>query len=375
MVGGAKDFGQGPPEATLAPPGHQGPQFVYTWKGTPYEIGYRHGRTLRDAIVREAGPAVEELARKRRTSAGKALEYLMAKYEPLYREYVPMALEEIRGIAHGSGLGYPYAFFAGTRDAMKISAAEDTACTAIACGKATTVGGKVFLGQNKDTDAAYDRYRIMRLAYDSGRRMILLNYPGWIANIGLTSDGVAFTGNALFGRSYPGETLPGSLFKRIILEKRSVREILAALPRLPLPLGNGCIMIGDSTGHLVCLEFVAGRVNIRDVSDQAFGHANSITCAEFKAFAPAKPVSRSSPVRQRNVQRELDAVSGRVTMTKVKRIFADHTDFPLSICHHRYQAGEVGTTASYLANLTDLEMDIAIGNPCVAPYRRYTFDF
>jgi len=360
------------------PLGKRGTHHLYTWKETPFEIGFQHGKALRTEIVREAGTAaggivLKELARQRGTSEEKALDDVVSMYEPLYREYTPRALEEIQGIARGSGLGYPYAFFAATRNGMKVPAAKADECTAVACGKSTTAGEKVFIGQNKDTDAPLDRYRIMRLAYDSGERMILLNYAGWIGNIGMTSHGMSFTGNSIYAQEPSEQSYPFSLLKRMILEKRSVQELLDSMPKLPLE--NGSLLIGDSTGHLVSLESAGGRTVVQDISNRAFGHANSLLCGEIKDRELPALVSACSPVRQQTVDRSLNARRGALNVDDIQTIFADHTNFPLSICRHPLEDNATSTTASFIANLTDLEIDIAIGNPCTAEFRRYDMDF
>ena len=38
-------------------------------------------------------------------------------------DHAPMALDEIRGLARGSGLSYPHAFFAATRDGSSVASA------------------------------------------------------------------------------------------------------------------------------------------------------------------------------------------------------------------------------------------------------------
>lgn len=354
------------------PPGAEAPHLVYDWKGAPFEIGRQHGSALRVEIVREAETALAALAQKLAMPSDRALARVVSIYEPLFRKHTPTALEEIRGIAEGSGLSYAHAFFAATRDGMRFPVGDGGNCTAIACGRPVTAGGKILIGQNKDTSAPLARYRITRLAYDSGRRAIVLNYPGWIANLCLTSDGLSFTGNNLYAQPTHETVIPFSLLKRLIMEKRSVREVLEAVPDLPFE--NFCMLLGDSTGHLVCWENVNGRRNVRDISSEAFGHANSILCAEFKRFELPKLGSACSPIRQANVQRRLDDIRGPIAVEDVEQILADHADYPQSICRHRVGSAEA-TTASFVANLSDREMSIAIGNPCTAPYRRYTMDF
>ena len=55
----------------------------------------------------------------------------------------------------------------------------------------------------------------------------------------------------------------------------------------------------------------------------------------------------------------------------MKQILADHADFPLSVCRHFASEDALVTTAAFVADLSTLEMHIAIGNPCVAPFQTY----
>jgi isopenicillin-N N-acyltransferase-like protein len=112
-----------------------------------------------------------------------------------------------------------------------------------------------------------------------------------------------------------------------------------------------------------------------DVSQQAYGHANSILSPELAPFTTERKGS-TSPFRQATVQRLLDAKRGAITAEELQRIFADHANFPASICRHPRQNGtSPSTTGAFVSNLTDRHMDIAIGNPCLAPFKRYGMDF
>jgi isopenicillin-N N-acyltransferase-like protein len=365
-------LGRGICRAETPAQGRAGEHLVYTWKGSPFDVGRQHGQALKDEITAEAAPALKSLTEFRKCSEAQALDWMVAEYEPLYRKLVPSALEEVRGMAQGAGLGYPFAFFAAFRDGMGLRRPPpEPGCTTVLCGRKTTAGGKVLIGQTKDTGPApLTRFRIMRIAYDSGRRVIILNYPGWLGNLCLTSDGLGQTGNSLYGREPHVQTVPFSLFRRLVVEKSSVDDVLAAIA--PYHFENGCLSMGDARGRLVCIEELAGRRGVLDVSDQAFGHANSILCPELKSFEDSGDVFGYTKNRQQRAQQLLDEKRGAITPQDVQKIFADHHDEPRNICRH---AAAGATTAAFVANLTDLQMDIAIGNPCVAGFRRYTMDF
>ena len=125
--------------------GRRGAHLVYDFRGTPFEVGVQHGKALRQEIRAEAQRPFERL--------GDDGQKVISKYEGLYREHMPAAIEEIHGIAEGAGLKYPHAFFAATRDGMRTGA-----CTAVACSGKQTADGHAFIGQTKDTNAPLDRF-------------------------------------------------------------------------------------------------------------------------------------------------------------------------------------------------------------------------
>ena len=45
---------------------------VFTFKGTPFEVGHQHGVALRDGIVAEAEPALKSLAEHNNLTTAEA---------------------------------------------------------------------------------------------------------------------------------------------------------------------------------------------------------------------------------------------------------------------------------------------------------------
>jgi isopenicillin-N N-acyltransferase-like protein len=347
-------------------------QPFYDWQGSPYEIGVLHGRSLREEIIAECKWSLDAAAAENGLSESQVLDAFLRKYEPVFRQYAPRAIDEIHGIADGGGFEYRYAFFAATRDGAKpLTVSAPDACTAFFCAPETTTDGHVLLGQTKDTAMPLSRYRVMRRTYaDTGLATLTLNYPGWVSNLGINSNGVGCTGNSLYAEPAKAETAPFSLLRYMILESDSTARVRRVLDHLP-PLENCCMMIADATGDAVCVEFVAGRRDVRELRGRAFGHANSVLSPALQALQSAKLGSPSSPQRQHNIQRLLDAARGSITAQTMRTILSDHTDHPHGICRHESEADPIVTTAAFIADLTARDMHLAIGNPCGDEFRTY----
>lgn len=272
-------------------------------------------------------------------------------------------------MAVGGGFDYAWMLFAAVHGGTKTHPFLHEGCTSVACSGAATQGGKAFLGQTKDTSAPLERYRIMTQRFSEGPACVVLNYPGWLFHVGMTSAGLGYVANSLFGKVPVEETVPTMLIRCLIKEKRSLEEVLSAIRGLSFD--NGSALLGDATGRAVCLEFVNGRVDVREVSGRAFAHANSILCESLRCEEEKDFPSPSSPLRQQNMERLLASKVGDLRAGDLREFFADHADFPLSICRHPSDQDMGWTTAAVVANLTDGEMEIAIGNPCAAPFVRY----
>jgi isopenicillin-N N-acyltransferase like protein len=347
------------PDAAKDRPQHS----VHDFRGTPFEIGRQHGKALGRQIRLELTPYLKWAAQKQRVRVEACANALVSRYEGLFRERMPGVLEEIEGIAEGARLSYPYAFVAAVRDMMPIDG-----CTAIACGAGANSGGPL-IGQTRDVYGAPRKLYIMRVRYASGRSMVLLNYPGWIANTGITSNGLAFAAFSLYGVAPQQPTAPGSFLKRLVLEARSTAEVLDAIRGMSFP--NGGFLIGDRAGHVAAIEMVAGKVCVRDVSGRAVGYSNVVSTAELKAYETASEDASSEP-RQARIGQMLAEGAGAISVEFMQSVFRDHSGFPLSICRHHAPTDTWATRAAFVADLKAGEMHIAIGNPCVAPFVRYS---
>jgi len=206
----------------------------------------------------------------------------------------------------------------------------------------------------------------MRFRHASGHSMVLLNYPGWIANTGLTSHGVSFAAFTLFAATPAKPNAPGSFFKRLVLEARSTAEVLEGVSGLTFP--NGGYLVGDRSGHMVCIEMAAGEVGIRDVSRKGFVHGNRISSPHLKRFEQIAGADASCDLRQANMERILKENRHGMSIDTLEAAFRDHSDFPLSICRHNSSSDDWATIGAFVADLAGLEIHIAIGHPCTSPF-------
>jgi isopenicillin-N N-acyltransferase-like protein len=334
----------------------------HEFRGTPFQVGEQHGKALAREIRQEVAPFLNWSASQHGVKIDAAAKMLVARYEGLFRERMPGVIEEVRGIAEGAKLSYDHAFVAGLHDMM------GEGCTAIACRASQSAAGP-FVAQTKDSEGSANRFLVMRCQYSSGRSMVLLNYPGWLANTGITSDGLSFASFSLGAAPPQKINAPGSFLKRLILESKSTAAVVDGISGLTFP--NGGYLIADRSGHAVCIEIAAGRTAVLDVSGGLFGHTNLILSQELKRFmAPHEDVS--SGLRQERIEHILSEQQGCCTVEGLEEYLRDHSGHPLSICRHNAPSDEWTTKGAFVADLSAGEIHIAIGNPCTAPFKRYS---
>jgi isopenicillin-N N-acyltransferase-like protein len=76
-------------------------------------------------------------------------------------------------------------------------------------------------------------------------------------------------------------------------------------------------------------------------------------------------------MRQRNADRLLEENQGHLSVETLQKIMADHSDYPYSLCRHATEDDPIYTTAAFVADLTNLQMHIAIGHACVSQWHTY----
>ena len=337
-----------------------------TFQGSRHEVGRLHGAAFSVAIRRELQLALTLHGGKESSDPAQLFARTKA-FAPWMRRHLPGYLAEVEGLAEGAGLSVDAALFLAVSDGLQPHPNGD--CTSFYCGPESSRDGSVFLGQTKDTPPRDGRYFVMRFRYDDGPEMLLLNYAGWLANIGMTSYGVALCGNALYANTQTPDCLPFALLKRAILESPDV-----ARARQFVESGlwqDGCLGLADRSGRGVFIELILGRPHYLEMTGEARGHANSILTPEHRNLDCSASASPCSSTRQQTVDRILQAPSGSITDETLRNLAANHENAPHSICRHPRTPEGTRTTAALVANVSEGWMDVALGLPCSTPFQRH----
>ncbi|KAF2966018.1 hypothetical protein GQX73_g7562 [Xylaria multiplex] len=225
--------------------------------GSPYEIGVTHGVTARGKIT----GSIDFYSRLFQNSCSLSWSEVVqeaAKYVEPLESIVPRYLEEIRGIAVGSGLAFLDILALNVRteitfglfsDAPKdIAKVPSDGCTSL--GWLTASGS--FLGQNWDWMVEQGPNLVICHISQPGTGIpdfSMVTEAGIIGKIGLNAEGVGCCLNAIRCRGVDPSKLPIHFALRKVLESSSRTAAVKAI-KLAGVAGSGHILIGDATGSI-----------------------------------------------------------------------------------------------------------------------------
>ncbi|MEX2286851.1 MAG: C45 family peptidase [Planctomycetaceae bacterium] len=196
---------------------------LYRAAGRPVELGRQHGEQAAEKIR----GFLDYLAGQLKLSH-ESLRTRARRFVPLFETACPHLLEEIAGLADGAGVDFADALAVQLRG--ELGQAGDGACTSFVIGRRGTADGDILIGQTSDNPAALMDYAyVLDLKPASGPQMLMWTFGGMIGYHGLNRWGVAHFANALGGGPAWKFALSHYPLKRMMLEKKSLAEILALM--------------------------------------------------------------------------------------------------------------------------------------------------
>ena len=320
-----------------------------------------------------------------------------AAYRDMIADLDPESLEEIIGIAEGSGrhLNEILALNARTeilppshpaerspdwqaiRDANRESGVVDQGeCTAIAVPPAVSATGGTLLAQNWDwLGAQRSALVILRIRETDGSSCITLTEAGILAKIGFNDRGFGVCLNIL--RSTTDGARPGvpvHPLLRALLKRDGVEDAIAFAGRLSFGASSN-VLCADAGGEAASLEFSPRGLRPLRGNGGALCHTNHFLAPEGGLGEAALAPSLSSVPRLARA-RALIAAQSAIGIEDLKRMLRDESEGYLSICRRPDPAlaAEVRleTVASVVMELEQRRMHVAPDVPSLAEYESVT---
>ncbi len=339
----------------------------YDFTGTPKEIGLQHGAILKQEIHSLYGRLLKRYTDFSKTSNERSIIGATAYYIDSTQKYAPALIEEIEGIAEGSGLAFEKVFFMNCYDEMAYyneTKDQVNGCTLFLATGRATVDKRTYLGQGWDMDEYFNPIiiSINTSGSDHAPRVIMLTHPGVVGGAGINEHGLALIWSTV--KAVDEDTgLPVPLMIRETLGGKNLNDAVHVLLNTPRASGFNFI-VGNQYGGFN-IEATGKKEKIHYITAM-YAHANHYENDLLSQYAIRPPVRSSNTyIRSGRMRQLLENDFGLIDLGICKQALCDHANYPYSICRHTEEGESTSMTQSGLIFVPEEKMMYASeGPPC-----------
>jgi isopenicillin-N N-acyltransferase-like protein len=332
--------------------------------GSWRDIGYDVGRGVRDRLQCAAASCRAELG-------GTDLADVMANIGPYLRiteDAAPDVIAELRGMAEGSDVPFETLFVlnAGAELTQSLGRFE---CTVAGITASGTADGHVLLAHNEDATAGWgDLAYVIRAQPDAAPAFVAFTYAGLLLHQGVNAAGLGSVGNALYARdARPG--IPKLLQYRRAMTQCTIEGAIRMVTDCRRAYGNNHLF-ATADGDLYDIEVSGSRWAMRSGGNGFLAHANHFTLPGMTDLDKDEDLLNSR-LRQTRIETLVERDWGDIDACGLRRLMADHANFPRSVCKHHAPESELdyGTIGSVVIDVTECALWACAGNPCRGEWR------
>jgi isopenicillin-N N-acyltransferase like protein len=358
---------------------------ILTLKGSPFELGYEHGKQAQKAIRRNfefylgfwhywSGAGRERIlqeAKKFIPSIEKADPDLMEELKGISRG-AAMELEEIVALNSRYELGYAY---------MRASSAQKASegCTAFALLSEATANGHIYVGQNWDyRPGLQGSCMILRLTQSNKPSIIMHTEAGIIGHKGFNSAGLGVCFNVIkCAKDVFKPGLPLWLKARGILNSEALPDCIRFLLTFEGP-NSVNIVIAHRDGEAIDVECTPDDNFFLSPQNGILTHTNHFQSPNLRCKDTGKSLLPDTVIRNQRAFRLFQNRRGTLDGESIKEVMGDHFGNPNSICRHRDPRlgsnEQWETLTSMIMDLSDGTLFYTDGPPCSHPHEKVCFD-
>ena len=349
---------------------------VLDLRGSPFERGRAHGAAVRDLVAGMVEAHFAFLEFSARHVVGLELDRekilrVAGQFLPACERFAPWLVEEVRGIAEGSGLPFRAILslntFIDIADWVRPATAGNYAaggCTTYGAGPPATRDGEVYLGQNFDTKAAFEPFVVaLRVEADDAPPAWVASFAGVVGCAGINAAGLGVVINHLnMADARPG--VPFTFAVRALLRETTTEAALASLARSERASGIN-YLVGDERA-LCTAETSATKFEILTPQDGWLAHANHCTAPDLQSLETVR--SEGSLQRGGRAAECMAASAGRIDPERLSEIACDHVGTADSVCSHpdpdAPRLRQYQTCFAVVLEPKARAMEMFVGSPC-----------
>lgn len=340
--------------------------------GSPRKLGRMHGEQAAPRICGYLACLEQTLRLSRTSMRSRAL-----RFQPLFEQYAPHLMDEIRGLAEGAQIEYADALALQLRG--ELAGISEEACTTFAVGPMGTADRSILIGQTSDTPAELEQFAyVLNLRPDDRPEMLIWTFGGMLGYHGINEHGLGHFANALGGGPQWKFALSHYPLKRLFLECSDLEGVLRICREVPV-CSSGNYMLCDRTG-ILDVELTSHGPFVHEDRGAAFlAHSNHFLCAPHSCRENFEQSLPDSFPRLDRIRELISGKIGQLTVADLQQILSDHSGHPVGICRHPHTG--VGdailpptgkTIAAIIAEPARGRLHIARGNPCERPFATYS---
>ena len=367
--------------------------------GTPRERGLSHGQQMRtqiNAIIDYGRESLQKAGGPPLEAIGAAFIQSTAHLQAA-RKWTPELVEELEGIAEGSGVDFgvlwasqcqdeSYWFSTGQLGQFPPRPNPDR-CSSL--GVPALDGRPTLLAQNLDTPTLYNGYQtLLHIHYPgTNRQAYVVTEPGLVGICGLNSSPLGVCQNTLALKlNYDPGGVPAMLVARHLIDHPDLDSAWNFLHEVPHASGIN-YMLADETsvedyecspGGAVWYQHgkEGSRVAHTNHPLVSKDHIQKERLSEdFRQLFQKSNVH--STYRLGCLERTFYQAEGVMDVESIQRVLSSHEPPEFPVCRHKMEGEDImrGMTNNSLVMVMSrpAEMHLTSGPPCMSEYRKFSF--
>jgi isopenicillin-N N-acyltransferase like protein len=341
-------------------------------RGSYREVGRQVGEAGRALVLRELDYYGDQFGALAGFGFAEAVERARPYLKPS-EAAVPHIVEQLRGLAEGSGAPFDHLFAANCNEeftCLPERAAGPEHCTSFAFH----AGGRTVAGHNEDWyPGDIECLAVRHVTMDDGTSYLSVGPAGNLPITGVTSHGLCSSANTLYSWDI-GVGVPNNLVLASLFTCRSLEEARERLAHTPRARGSNHLL-ADAAGRFWDIETTATRLAWLDGGSR-FVHTNHYVTPEL---TPQDATSSEGTFKRRARAEQLLAAgleAGDDPVVLGQAVLCDHANAPLAICSHwdddDPDLDQSVTTASMVWEPAERCVRVAVGQPCEHEYVTYS---
>lgn len=335
-------------------------------KGSYEEIGFQIGNTFKGNIERVIDKRKKWFDKLQTIAGSDEGKLFSKKLLEVTNEHFPQYINELRGMAEGSGLSFDEMWNISINSELNVFEKEPLGCSTIYYQD----DQNAWLTHNEDGDMAYSgEMFIVKASPPSGIEFYTLVYPGTIMGVGpsFNSAGIIETTNFI-GTTKANIGIPRFFIGRAILEASSIFAALQIASKTPraFPWHHNIASMKD--GKYLSVETLPdGRLGINSPKHFPYVHTNHLINENTNDYDNENVEYKdlSSVSRMRALRRE-GVLEGRTFKRADDLVnkLSSHEGKPYSPCRHAEGDVTGQTLATAQFDLKKKKARYYAGNPC-----------